>query len=157
MIADALKSPEQSRRELEEGASLAENEVEQLADPRLRRDYDFEVDYTDGRGRRFAGAFTNRILNFSDMAKVGIVRVRSFQDGLPLSAFDGFSIEHGEMLSHMTVSLIKRPDWASGEKLMALDDIDLRNTIYKEVRDHESIFHGRVPTEEAGAREGKDG
>jgi hypothetical protein len=148
MVA-AVKSPEEIKNDLERKEESPEQKVEKLDDPKLKRDYEFKIDYTDGRGRRWKGPFTNRILNFDELSRVGIIKANLF-GGMPIISFDAYTVDHNEKVSHLTVSLVSRPDWCEGAKLTKLTDKDLLDAIYSEVASHEATFHGRGSDQEAG-------
>jgi len=113
-----------------------------LDNPRSKAEYEFKIDYSDPRGKQYAGRFTNKVLTIGQQQMVGIMRSR-LAGGMPLESLDALTIEVNLMVAHMTYSLTEKPKWA--ENLTALTDIALVQMIYLEVASHEATFHGRDP------------
>ena len=150
--ATPIRSPEQLKAELEGKPETGEQKVSRLYDPRLEREYEFELKYVDGRGKAWPGKFKNQILNFVQVSQVGAIKAHSL-GGAPAASCDEYTLDHAEKLSHLTVSLVERPDWAKGSKLEQLNDKGLLDALYAEVARHEGTFHGRIPAEEDGSGE----
>lgn len=115
---------------------VPENEAE---DPRAQREYTFDFRWKDGRGKVWAGKFTNRVLNIRDRQLMGIMR-SNLAAGISPTNLDALTAEINLMVSHLSFSLVSRPKWA--EDLLALDDVRLLQEIYTEVVSHESTFLG---------------
>lgn len=111
-------------------------------DPRDQKEFTFELSYTDPRGKRWSGRFTNRILSILDRQRVKVLKAR-MSGGLPVAALDADIWTLNEMIAHLSISLIKRPIWA--EELTDLYDEDLIGQIYEEVAAHEARFFRRRP------------
>jgi|WetSurMetagenome_2_1015567.scaffolds.fasta_scaffold36956_3 hypothetical protein len=151
-LKDAIeKSPEELKDALEGKAEeTPEQRYERLeSEPKMKVEYTFTIDYTDGRGKRWHGEFVNRILSYKLRSRVGAMRA-SMSGGLPLEALDLPTMEINEKLAHLTISLTARPKWAEGEKLADLLDPKILDLIYSEVASHEATFHGRGPDQETG-------
>ena len=134
-MTDGIRSPEAMKAEIEGLEKSVTGD-----DHRLSREFTFDLHYTDRRGKVWDGRFTNQALNFTQIAQVGALMAR-MQGGLPNASFDEFTLDHNEKISHLTVSLTKRPKWAAD--LGDLFDKDLLDEIYKEVSLHEATFSGR--------------
>jgi hypothetical protein len=74
--------------------------------------------------------------------------------GLNADSFDEETTNLNAMISHMTISLVERPEWA--KNLANLDDVSLLEALWTEVQAHEATFHGPRPKKEAGESKGKD-
>lgn len=118
-----------------------EQPMEQIKkeDPRTEKQYTFQLNWTDGRGKVWAGAFTNKILNLREHQMVGVLRAR-LASGLPIEALDTMTVEINLMVAHMTFSLVKRPDWA--KDLQELENVRILQELYQEVLRHEATFLG---------------
>jgi len=115
---------------------VPENEAE---GPRSQREHTFDFRWKSGRGKVWAGKFTNRVLNIRDRQLMGIMR-SNLAAGISPSNLDALTAEINLMVSHLSFSLVSRPKWA--EDLLALDDVRLLQEIYMEVVSHESTFLG---------------
>ncbi|MCU0913036.1 MAG: hypothetical protein MUC88_00560, partial [Planctomycetes bacterium] len=90
----------------------SEDKYEKIAsDPKMQPEYEFEIDYTDNRGKRWHGTFVNRILTYRMRTQVGTIRAQ-MNGGLPMEALDLNTLDMTEKVAHLTVSLGKRPPWA---------------------------------------------
>jgi len=112
---------------------------EKIHDPRQEKQYTFQLDWEDGRGKHWRGTFTNKILNLREHQMVGVMRAR-LANGLPAESLDTMTSEINLMLSHLTYSLIEKPDWA--KDLQNLEDVRIVQELYKEVLQHENTFLG---------------
>jgi len=133
---DALK--EEIESEMDEKTKKEDPAMED--DPRSKREYPFELNWTDGRGKVWKGKFLNQVLDIRTQAKRGIMRAR-LSAGLPMEALDALTVEINLMVAHLSFSLLERPTWAND--LMSLNDVELLQEIYQEVALHEAIFLGR--------------
>jgi hypothetical protein len=124
-----------------------EKEESPKDDPKLEREYTFEITHTDRRGGMKSGRFTNKILNLGERHKMGVLRAR-LANGVPLSHLDELTSELNFMTAHLQLSLIEKPEWAND--LFALDDITLLQKIFGEVADHEATFLGLGTDSTAG-------
>jgi hypothetical protein len=122
----------------------AEQEKKDEEDPKLQETYTFTLDYVDGRGKRWKGEFTNKILTMQDRQTVGALQAQ-WQLGMAHAAFDPEISGMNYVLAHMAVSLKpgKGANWA--KDLRQVTDLDLVQAIYVEVADHEATFHGHKP------------
>jgi len=108
--------------------------------PKDRKEYTFQFDWTDARGHRWLGEFTNRILSIRERQRQKVLKAQ-MSGNVPVQALDADAWTLNEMISHMTISLIKRPDWA--KHLDDLLDEVLIEQLYEEVASHEATFHRR--------------
>ncbi len=144
----AAQTADEIKADLDGKEESPEKAVEKLGDPRMRDEWGFPLDYTDLAGRTWKGKFINRILTIDQINQVGVIRAK-LCGNLPIDSLDVSTLDNAEMLSHLTVSLAKRPDWAL--KLGELKDPGLLRAIYVEVSSHEDMFHGRKKDPQAGA------
>jgi hypothetical protein len=61
---------------------------------------------------------------------------------------DPLTAEINHILTHMTQSLIERPDWA--KDMLSLTNYEVLQALYLEVDSHESRFHGRKALKDSG-------
>lgn len=130
---------------------LAEGDVpeKESTDPKAQREYTFDFRWKDGRGKVWAGKFTNKVLSIRDRQLVGIMR-SNLAGGISPAALDALTAEINLMIAHLSFSLTARPKWA--EDLLTLDDVRLLQEIYMEVANHEATFLGyRKHPAEGGA------
>lgn len=116
-------------------------------DARDEVEFTFNLDFKDGKGKPWGGKFVNKILSIRDRQLVGIMRAR-LTGGLPYESMDPLTAEINLMVTHLTQSLLKRPEWA--KDLLALTNYEILQAIFEEVDSHESHFHGRGPPAESG-------
>jgi hypothetical protein len=139
VVRAPANTPEEIKKELEQDELSPEDQVASIDEPRMKERFEFEFSYTDKRGRTWKGRFTNKILDSTEICRVAVLRSRLL-GGVPLSSIDDFTLEHSEILSHLTISLVDRPKWAMD--LGKISNPTLLSLIYKEVSQHEAIFHG---------------
>jgi hypothetical protein len=133
------------KKELEEKTKEPTPDKKKAPDPRTQRDYPFDFDWVDGRGKHWRGKFTNHVLNMREKQLVGVMRAR-MAAGMSFDSLDPFTAEINLMIAHMTYSLDEdRPTWA--KDLQKIDDIRLLQELYTEVANHEAIFLGWEPIE----------
>lgn len=106
------------------------------------REYTFWFDWTSPSGKNYQGEFTNRVLSLGDKSAAGVLRAK-LAGGMPLASLDDITVEINLIISHLTFSLVKRPEWASGD-LRELDELALLQAIYEEVVSHEATFLGYI-------------
>lgn len=135
-------SLEKIKKDLEGGEKSPEKEGKDLSDPRLHENWEFPFSYQDNRGRTWKGTFVNKILTVIETSRVAAIRATLLGHS-PIESIDIWTYEHTERLAHMSISLIKRPSWAEGDKLGQLYDPILISELYRRVASHEAIFHGR--------------
>lgn len=124
-----------------------ESAVEDGVDPRDQREYSFNFSHKDRRGKTWRGSFINQILTIRQRQQAKVLKAQ-LSGGVPIQALDADIWALNEMVAHMTISLIKRPDWA--EELTDLLDEDLIDALYKEVASHEAFFYRRAADNSAG-------
>lgn len=124
-------SPEQSQLEAQE-------------DPRFKKEWEFDFDYKDTRGKLWVGKFTNKVLSLRDRAMVGVMRAK-MAGGLPADSLDPVTAEINLMVSHLAASLVKAPDWAAD--LLALEDQELVGQLYDRAMEHEQFFRTGRPAQ----------
>jgi hypothetical protein len=112
-----------------------------------QKEYTFTLNWTDGRGKTWAGKFTSRILSIRDRARVGLMRAR-LNGGLPVESIDAYTAEINFMVANLAFCLAEKPEWAND--LMSLDNVELLQALYKEVASHEATFFGRTEIVDAG-------
>jgi len=128
--------------EVKKAAEAPPPEKTPETDPRLQKVYTFEFRWTDGRGKKWTGTFTNHILNIREQEMVGQMAAR-LRGGLSYDAMDAYTNELNLMLAHLTFSLEMRdrPDWA--KDLGEIDNVELLQALYAEVDLHQRTFRGR--------------
>lgn len=121
--------------------SIAEKPVKKSkqADPKDQEEYTFDFEWKNGSGKAWKGQFTNKILTIRERQLVGLLRAR-LAGGMPIEALDETTNDINLMVSHMSYSLVTKPDWA--EDLTALTDVRLLTELYLEVLTHENHFCG---------------
>ena len=134
-------------KQIDRAETSPEETAAELDEPRMKKRWSFEFDYTDKRGRRWRGEFTNKILSIDDINRVGTIRAGACNYA-PITSLDLATINNAETLAHLTVSLVKRPTWAAD--LGALHDPEVLAKLYQEVSSHEEIFHGHRSDPAAG-------
>lgn len=104
-----------------------------------QEEYTFDFQWKNSAGKLWKGQFTNKILTIRDRQLAGLLRAR-LSGGMPTEALDELTSDINLMVSHLSYSLVKRPDWA--EDLTGLVDVRLLTEIYLEVLEHENTFRG---------------
>ena len=138
---DLKEEVQKAKEQVEEPEEKPEKPDEKL---KMEKEYTFDFDWTNPRGKRYKGKFTNRILTIGERQDVGLARAR-LTGGLPIDSFDAVTREINLIIAHLTFSLVKRPEWA--QDLAQLHEVNLLQEIYMEVASHEAIFSGRKPFE----------
>lgn len=128
-------------------------ELEIADDPKDQKEYTFEFSFQNRRGKRWKGTFINRILSIRQKQQVKVLKAQ-LSGCLPVQSLDADIWALNEIIAHMTISLIKRPDWA--DELTDLYDEELLEALYKEVASHEAFFHRRETSITAGSELNKD-
>lgn len=136
----ALTDTEQLRATAEKATAPQSAESKLDPDnPKLRDAYVFNINWTDPRGRKWAGEFKNKILTVAQREAAGVMRAQ-LAGGLPATSLDDLTREINLMVAHMEFSLIERPEWA--KDLRGLLDTRILYRLYEEVADHEATFFG---------------
>jgi len=148
------EAKEQAEKSLDPMSEEEQESLKDAADPRMAKEYTFNFEWKDGRGKTWRGKFTNRILNIHQRQLVGILRAR-LSSNTPPDALDVVTNNINDMIAHLTYSLVKKPKWANN--LLELTDVALLQAVMKEVLDHEDFFHGYESPEEASDDESEDG
>ena len=150
LTPDPPPDPRQLKKEIEKDSETATEKEEEKPeiDPRMEREYTFDFRWVSPTKKVYKGTFTNKILNLRDRHTAGIMRVQ-LAGGVSPQSMDWTTREINFIVSHLTMSLIKCPDWA--EDLFALDELSLLQAIYKEVASHEEMFLGLGESKEEGA------
>jgi hypothetical protein len=117
----------------------AEKKSQTDADPKAAEEYTFEFSHTDSRGKVWSGKVTNRVLTIRQRQQAKVVKA-TLSGNLPVSALDADIWNLNEMVAHLSVSLVKRPKWAS--ELTDLYDEEIITKLYEEVIAHENYFRG---------------
>ena len=136
--------PDELKRQIAAAPGIGDpGQAEAPADPvqlaKSQREYTFTLNWTDGRGKVWAGKFTTKILSIRERAQVGLMRAR-LNGGLPTEAIDGYTAEINFIVANLVYCLTQKPEWA--KDLMALDSVPLLQAIYQEVASHEATFFG---------------
>ncbi len=145
-----IPDTEEGMREEVAEAQAKIDEPEQKKDPRDSVEFSFNLDFKEGRGKKWQGRFINRILTIHDRQMVGVMRAR-LTGGAAFASLDPLTAEINHIVTHLTQSLKDRPSWA--KNLLSLTNYEVIQAIYEEVDSHESHFHGRKTLEESGAAE----
>lgn len=145
-------TPEHISEQIPKDLGELKEEVEQAIEPKpaeikkdpteslkSKREYPFQFDWTSPAGKNYSGEFVNRILTIGNKQGVGLMRAQ-LAAGMAFAALDPTTIEINFIISHMTFSLVKRPDWA--KDFTQLTELELLQEIYEEVASHEAIFLG---------------
>lgn len=103
----------------------------------LPAQHEFELDYMDSRGRRWAGKFIAHVLTIRERAQVGLTRARLL-GGVPVGSVDDMTYQLLEMQAWLAVALNDSPAWA--KKLSEFHDVGVLGAIYKEVLGYEDRF-----------------
>lgn len=127
----------EAREHMGEAEPHAENEPAPAVDPRDQEEWTFQFEWTDSRGKTWKGQFTNKILDISEMQLCANLKARQL-GGMPLSSFDEGTLVVTGAIAHMTVSLIKVPDWA--KDLRKLKDTALILQLWAKVDGHEMRY-----------------
>ena len=147
----AQQSTEELMRDIEDSqkkvsATPEEQEAKKEdEDPRLKKQYTFPFDWTDGRGHKWQGDFKNQILTIGERQLVAIMDA-TLRNGLPFEAFGPLDRTVSRAVAHMTYSLKSKPSWA--KDLRTVTDEELILALYEEVASHEARVHGRQTPEE---------
>ena len=153
MLTEMTTDPEELNRKLEGETQPEDEEAKITGNPKFQKRYPFNVDVTTADGRRYTGAFVNKILNLQERARAGAMRA-SMQFGMPVSSIDEETTYLNQRIAHMTFSLVERADWA--KNLGTLDDEEVLEALWTEVQGHEATFHGPRDQAATGAGPGKD-
>lgn len=132
---------EEVTKKAEETLSVVagEEKKDPEGDPKAQREYTFEFEWKDGRGKVWKGRFTNEVLSIHKRRLVGVLRAQ-LGNNIPVESLDTFTQEVNLILAHLSFSLIKKPKWA--DDLGEQDDVRLIQEIYSEVAEHEATFLG---------------
>lgn len=115
--------------------------------------YEFDLDYTDSRGRKWAGHFAAHVLTNKEKLSVGLMRAK-LSGNTPPQGLDQLTADILETVSVLEIALDSRPAWATD--LLARYDHELLGAIYAEVARYEARFRG--PGSEAPSTgDGADG
>lgn len=137
----------ESEKDLKSGIGEVKKPVVTDNDPKLQKEYTFDFNWKDGRGKVWTGKFTNKVLSIREKQMAGVMRAK-LADGLSADALDPLTVEINLMVSHLSYSLIKRPIWA--DDLLALENVNLLQEIYLEVASHEATFLGYIKSSAEG-------
>lgn len=134
------------RKEVETAAARESS----TSDPKMEPEYQFEIDYTDKRGKPWVGTFVTKILDIGTTQLVQTFAAR-MGNGQAYEALSPNARDMNYMLAHMEFCLIKKPKWASDFRKLV--DPKLLGLIYREVVSHEATFLGLGPDPEEEQRE----
>ena len=110
----------------------------------VKPEHAFSLDYTDPRGHKWTGSFRCHVLTIDERTQVGLTRARLLNGVAPI-LLDGETLDILEMRAHLAVALDEGPEWA--ERIGKFRDVNVLGAIYREVRNHETIFWGAEPPE----------
>lgn len=143
--ATAMEAALAGTREAAAGMSQTALEAAGVAQPsekrkKAQREKPFHVHFQSADGAVYDGDFTNKILSLGQRSVVGALQAK-FADGVPYETLDYDTRRLNEMVAHLSVSLVRRPDWF--KDIAGIYDVDLLQVVYAEVLTHEAEF--RVP------------
>lgn len=115
--------------------------------PLASEEFVFFIEHVDGAGVRRKGEFKNRILTIEQRLNLSLLQARLTRN-TPWDAIDPDGQYLANVISHLTVSLVMKPEWF---KTSELRDITLLNKVYAEVARHEAYFRGERTPQGAGA------
>lgn len=147
MALKGLIEAQPKRLPTDDRAAVTEEE-----DPRDKETWSFQFDWTDARGRRYAGKFTNRILSIGLLQRVAAAQA-AMQNGQSVEAFSPGMLVVNSAISHMMFSLVERPAWA--KDLTAIMSVELIMKLWERVRSHEDYYFRAETASDSGA-EGND-
>jgi hypothetical protein len=124
-----------------------EAKFQEVDHPLLSETYRFDLDYTDLRGRKWAGNFLTHILDVEERSQMSCARARMLGN-TPIESHPEDHVELVTAVCHMQFSLDEKPDWLNFGKLKNPDVI---MAIWEEVSSHEDTFSGRRPAPENSA------
>jgi hypothetical protein len=101
--------------------------------------FEFDLDYTDRRGRVWSGHFQAHVLGIQEKITVGLTRA-NMSGGLAPEALDIQTFNLLEMQAHLSVALDDAPKWA--RNMSKIRDVNVLHAVYKEVASYEAKFHG---------------
>lgn len=116
-------------------------------DPRDQEAWTFSFEFTDKRGKLWAGSFTNKILDLGEQQAAAALQSR-FTDGVPLESLYPDLRLLNRAVAHMVYSLTDAPTWA--KDLRKLKDPAVVYALWKEVSSHEARYFRLEEAEEAG-------
>ena len=142
--ADIKQHLEAQVQQLEEESTQAEAAK---PNPKDKREYTFDLEYKDDRGKMWNGRFTSQILNVGQKRLVAIM-VSRMAAGTSFDSISPLQTETNRAIAHMEYSLIKKPAWA--ENFDGLDDEGPIYAVWEEVTSHEATFLGRGANQSSG-------
>lgn len=146
-LADAQQG---ARRALDAKAEQA-GASSDSPNPKHEERYSYEFDWTDKRGRRWQGSFTNEIASIYGRRLIGLTRARAL-GGTPFASIDRDTDLLIHMMAWMQTTLVEKPSWfADPDKLKSER---LIAEVFKEVASHEATFFGLDEAEKSGAEAG---
>ena len=136
-------TPEAVKEALEEEQKTPDQKTEEklLDNPKSKEVYEFDLDYTDARGKKWEGRFITKILDQTTRGLASVLQAR-LAGSSPYDSLNPLAREMTIVRSHIAYSLTKRPKWAEGEKLDNILDPGVLQAIFTEVASHESFFLG---------------
>jgi len=105
----------------------------------IAEQHEFDLGFTDRRGRLWHGKFKCHALTIRDHASIGIIQSR-LANGVSVDVLDSFTRQLLLMMATLSVAVDEAPDWA--KDIEKIHDVDVLNAIYEEVVAHEVRFHG---------------
>lgn len=117
-------------------------------DPRENESWSFQFTFADPSGRTFEGEFTNKILTVGERTRAGLICAR-LRNNTPASALEAEAAALTSALSHLELSLVKRPKWA--EKLDKLVSPFVVLELWDRARGHEDYYFRHGSTAESGS------
>ena len=103
---------------------------------------EFDLDFTDQRGRAWQGRFKNEVLTVRKRLQVGLTKA-ALANGIPVDQLDTATSNLLEVLAHLSVSLTFSPDWFKNNRMDQYES-EVLYAIYNEVAEHEARFRGAV-------------
>jgi hypothetical protein len=148
---DHLAPAEEMKQEvIAQSAPSEAQPAPDLSDPRDKDEWTFQFDWTDARGVRWPGTFTNKILSMGETDGVAALFAR-FVAGQPWNAIIPDVRITAHAIAHMTFSLANegRPPWATN--LRAVKDPQLILALWGKVGSHEARYFRLEEASEGGA------
>ena len=119
-------------------------EADPSKDPRSKNPYTFQFDWTDSRGKKWAGSFTTHFPTPMDLIKAGVMQARMI-GSTPKDSLDALTDEIAFIVSRLAYCLDKKPEWFN-DPMSIVDGVPLMQAVYERVVDFEQFFrrHGKT-------------
>jgi hypothetical protein len=132
---------QEARRALDAKAE-ASSGPDAVDDPKDQEVYTWQFDWTDKRGHRWQGSFTNEIASIYQRRVIGMTRARAM-GGSPIGSIDKETDTLVHMVAWLQTTLTDKPKWF--EDPDKLKNHLLIAEVFSEVASHEATFHRIEP------------